>query len=458
MINQNTLKSTYSKWLYIITITASLGGLLSGFDMGVISGALIYIEKTWTLSALAKGWVVSAAIVGSVIGAAVNGVLADLYGRKKVIIATSLLFIISSILCGIAGSVAELIFYRMLVGIAVGMVTFVVPLYLSEISPQKIRGMMVSLFQLAITAGILLSYLIGRIFALSEYNWRWMLASGVFPAIIMLIGILFLHDTPRWLIKKGREEEAKEVFLSLEPDIDVDERIREVKSTLETSSQTNNMKSVFKRWMLLPILVGVGVMFMQICTGINTIIYYTTTIFMMAGFASDLGALYATIGVGFVNFIMTIIAIIYTDKIGRKPLLYAGLIGMLFSLFVLGLSFNYETIYGIPAKWLSVASVLIYIASFAFSLGPVGWILVSEILPLRIRGFAMSACTVANFGFNFIVVLSFLPLVQHIGEAKTFWIYGFICLISLFFVHYFVPETKGKSLEEIEHYWEKKFK
>ncbi len=456
MNTEKLTKPVYTYWLYVIGIMASLGGLLSGFDMGVISGALIYIEKTWTVSALTKGWIVSAAIVGSVIGAAVNGILADLYGRKRVIIATSLLFVVSSILCGFAGSVGQLIFYRILVGIAVGMVTFVVPLYLSEISPQNIRGMMVSMFQLAITAGILLSYLVNRMFALSEYNWRLMLASGVLPAVIMLIGILFLHDTPRWLIKKGRDDEAKEVFLSVEPNIDVEAKIKEVKYTLSSSEGKNKEKNYIAKWMWLPIFVGVGIMFMQICTGINTIIYYTTTIFMLAGFTSDLGAIYATIGVGFVNFIMTIIAIIYTDKIGRKPLLYMGLIGMFFSLIMLGFSFNYESIYGISAKWLAVVSVLVYIASFAFSLGPVGWIMVSEILPLRIRGVAMSACTVSNFAFNFVVVLSFLPMVNSIGEASTFWIYAVICLICLFFVYYMVPETKGKSLEDIENYWKQK--
>ena len=189
-------------WLYIVAIVASLGGLLSGFDMGVISGALLFINKTWAMTPLEQGWLVSSAIAGSVIGAAANGVLADIYGRKKIIIATAIIFVIGSLFCGIAQSITQLIISRILIGIAVGMVSFAVPLYLSEISPQKIRGMLVSLFQLAITAGILLSYLINRIFANTDYNWRWMLGAGIIPAIILLIGICFLSDTPRWLLSK----------------------------------------------------------------------------------------------------------------------------------------------------------------------------------------------------------------------------------------------------------------
>jgi sugar porter (SP) family MFS transporter len=452
MQNNITFKQSYTSSLYIVVAMASLGGLLAGFDMGIISGALIYIEKTWAISDLTKGWIVSAAIVGSVIGAAVNGFLADIFGRKKIISATSLLFIIASLLCGIAENAGQLIFYRILIGIAVGMVTFVVPLYLSEISPQHIRGTMVSLFQLAITAGILLSYLVGRIFALNPYNWRLMLASGIIPAAIMSIGILFLHDTPRWLIKKGRIAEAEEVFSAIEPTANIKEKIAEIEDTLKATKPQNGLQ-FFSKSMIKPIIIGIGIMFMQICTGINTVIYYTTTIFKMAGFTSDIGALYATIGVGVVNFFMTIVAIIFADKIGRKPLLYMGLIGMLCSLLLLSLSFAYTADGYTSSKWLTVISVMTYIASFAFSLGPIGWILVSEILPLRIRGLAMSICTIANFGFNFAVVLSFLPMIHYIGEAGTFLTYAFVCIFSLFFVYFFIPETKGHSLEEIENIW-----
>lgn len=439
-------------WLYIIAAVASLGGLLAGFDMGVISGALLFINDTWQMNDLTKGWVVSSAIVGAVLGAAGNGFLADIYGRKKVIIATALIFAVGSILCAVSVSIGWLIAGRVIIGLAVGMVNFVIPLYLSEISPQKVRGMLVSLYQLAITAGILFSYLINRVFALSEYNWRWMLLSGLFPALILLIGISFLGDTPRWLISKKRENEARKIFLDINPEYNPDEQIKEIRQTIKRAQKTDGRGS-FQRWMLMPVLVGIGMMFMQICTGINTIIYYTTTIFKVAGFSSALGAIYATIGIGFVNFAMTFIAIVFADRIGRKPLLYAGLSGVTASLFALGASFHFADYLGDNLKWVAVGSVVVYIASFAFSLGPIGWIVVSEILPLKIRGFAMSICTVANMAFNFIVVLTFLPLINSIGEAWTFWMYGIIGIFCLFFTYYLLPETKGRSLEEIEKNW-----
>lgn len=433
--------------LILVAITASLGGLLSGFDMGVISGALLYINQTWTLSPLEQGWLVSSAIVGSVIGAAANGVLADIYGRKKIIIATALIFIAGSLMCGYAATAGWLIFSRIIIGIAVGMISFVAPIYLSEIAPEKIRGSLVSLYQLALTAGILLSYLINRIFANTELNWRWMLGSGTVPAVILLTGILFLHDTPRWLISKNRIDEARQVFRRILKKEEVEAHISEIQETLSTSSEKQKVK--IKKWMLMPVFIGVGLMFVQICTGINTIIYYTPTIFNLAGFSDNISAIYATIGIGLVNFLMTFIAIAYIDKFGRKPLLYIGLSGMLISLFILSGAFAM----GESGKWLAVASVVIYIASFAMSLGPICWIMVSEIMPLKIRGFAMSAATVANFAFNFIVVLSFLPMLEIFGKAPTFFVFGLITILSLFFVYFFVPETKGISLEKIEKNW-----
>lgn len=440
-------------WLYIIAAVASLGGLLSGFDTGVISGALLFINDTWPLDSLTKGWVVSSALVGAVLGAAANGILADIYGRKKIIIATAVIFALGSILCGFATSVSWLIAGRMILGLAIGMVNFVVPLYLSEISPQKIRGMLVSLYQLAITAGILFSYLINRLFALSEYNWRWMLGCGLIPALILIIGISFLGDTPRWLISKKREDEAKHIFKKISPEIDIDRHIADIKSSMETPDNAKKTASNFQPWMLTPLLIGIGMMFMQICTGINTIIYYTATIFTAAGFTDTLSALYATIGIGFVNFFMTFVAILFTDKLGRKPLLYAGLSGMTASLLVLGGSFYLTDILGPNLKWIAVGSVVIYIACFAFSLGPIGWIIISEIMPLKIRGLAMSICTMANFGFNFLIALTFPFLIEHIGEAYTFWIFGIVGIFSLWFTFRYIPETKGRSLEQIEHHW-----
>lgn len=437
--------------LILVAITASLGGLLSGFDMGVISGALLYIDQTWEMSSIEQGWLVSSAIVGSIAGAAANGFLADFYGRKKIIIATALIFILGSLMCAYAPTAGWLTISRIVIGIAVGMISFVAPIYLSEIAPEKIRGTLVSFYQLALTAGILLSYLVNRIFANTELNWRWMLGAGALPAIILLVGILFLHDTPRWLISKNKLDEAKKVFQKITDDknADIDTQIAEIKQTITTANTKN--KIPMQKWMLMPLFVGIGLMFVQICTGINTIIYFAPTIFKLAGFTGNVSAIYATIGIGIVNFLMTFVAIAYTDRFGRKPLLYIGLSGMLLSLLSLSWSFTLDE----TGKWLAVASLVVYIASFAMSLGPICWIMVSEIMPLKIRGLAMSAATAANFVFNAVIVFSFLPLLDHIGQSATFLIFSATIIISLAFVYFFVPETKGISLEKIEENWHK---
>ncbi len=439
-------------WLILVTITASLGGLLSGFDTGVISGALLFINESWNLSDYLQGILVSSVLIGAVIGAATNGILADIFGRKKIIIATAIIFISGSILCAAAPDIYILILSRMLVGLAVGIVNFIVPLYLSEVSPKQLRGTIVSLYQWAITAGILFSYLINAVFAHAVYNWRWMLFAGVVPGLILLIGMLFLNDTPRWLVSKGRYDEAKKVFNKIEPDMDAEKEIEAIKLTLKPQ-QAAEEKFKFKKWMIMPFIAGIGIMFAQICTGINTIIYYAPTIFKTAGFDSNLNAIYATTGIGVVNFLMTIVAIFFTDRVGRKPLLYIGLTGVMLSLAALGCAFRFEELLGDNLKWIAIGSLVTYIICFAFSLGPIGWIIVSEVFPLKIRGVAMSICTLSNFAFNFFVVASFPVMLHRLGGGITFWLFSLVSLLCIIFVYYFIPETKGISLEKIESNW-----
>ena len=439
-------------WLYVVAIVASLGGLLSGYDTGVISGALLFINETWDLSISLQGLVVSSVLIGAVIGAATNGVLADIFGRKKIIMATAIIFILGSILCGFAPNVYVLIISRIFVGLAVGIVNFVIPLYLSEIAPKAVRGTLVSLYQWAITAGILFSYAINSAFANSVFSWRWMLLAGVLPGLVLLIGMSFMSDTPRWLISKNKDEEAKKVLKKIEPDVDTENEIKEIKHTLKLNENLDR-KFKFKKWMIMPFVVGVGIMFAQICTGINTIIYYAPTIFKIAGFDSNSNAIYATTGIGVVNFLMTIVAVFFTDKLGRKPLLYFGLTGVMLSLAALGCAFAYQEVLGAGLKLVAVGSLVTYIICFAMSLGPIGWILVSEVFPLKIRGIAMSICTVANFAFNFFVVGSFPVLIHKIGGAYTFWGFAAVSLLCILFVYFFVPETKGISLEQIESNW-----
>ena len=413
-------------WLYIVAIVASLGGLLSGYDTGVISGALLFINESWNLSDSMQGILVSSVLIGAVIGAATNGILADIFGRKKIIMATAIIFIVGSILCGLAPNIYVLILSRILVGLAVGIVNFVVPLYLSEVSPKALRGTLVSLYQWAITAGILFSYFINAAFAEAVYSWRWMLLAGVLPGTVLLIGMCFMGDTPRWLVSKNRDDEAKKVFKKIEPDADVEMEIQHIKETINAESGESNKKFRFRKWMIMPFVVGIGIMFAQICTGINTIIYYAPTIFKNAGFDS---------------------------KLGRKPLLYFGLTGVMLSLLALGSAFAFESLLGDNLKWVAVGSLVTYIICFAMSLGPIGWIIVSEVFPLKIRGIAMSICTVANFAFNFFVVGSFPVLMHRVGGAVTFWGFAVVSFLCIVFVYFFVPETKGISLEQIESNW-----
>ena len=429
---------------------------MSGYDTGVISGALLYIRDDWPLSEQTAGLLVSCVLAGAAIGAFANGLLADIFGRKKIIVAMAFIFLIGSIACAIAPNVHFLMASRFFVGIAIGVVTFVVPLYLSEISPEKHRGSLVSLFQLAITAGILFSYLINAVFANVVHDWRWMLFIGVVPAIILLVGMLKMSDTPRWYVMRGRYSDAILTFEKIQPEIDAKAEVEKIKEILEHESDSKGFK--FKKWMLVPLFIAIGAMFVQQWTGINTIIYYAPTILKFAGFESNSSAIYATITIGVVNFLMTFIAIAFCDKFGRKPLLYTGLLGMACSLLVLGCAFYFGATLGESLKWLALGATITYIMCFSFSLGPIMLLMISEILPLSVRGVGMSIAIMANFFFNFTVATSFLPMLHYFGKAHSFWLYAVLCLLSLVFCYFALPETKGITLEKIEQNWIKKVK
>lgn len=434
------------KSLYLTAFFAALGGLLSGFDTGVISGALLYINNEWQMTEIMQGFLVSVVLVGAAIGALLNGKLADYFGRKKIIFITAIIFFAGSLLSGVAPNAAILIISRFVVGFAIGVITFSAPLYLSEISPEKIRGALVSMFQLAITMGILFSYLSNALIANLFSSWRLMLLIGIIPAIILAIGIYFMPDTPRWYVLSGRFDEAKKVLLKLQPDINADKEIQDIKSILNVKCE----KQSFEKWMLTPLIIGVGGMFIQQWSGINTIIYYAPVIMQKAGFEGNLSAIYATIGIGIVNFLMTFAAIFLTDKIGRKPLLYIGLTGVGISIALLAVTFKFTNIPGGLTPYLSLGAVILYIMFFAMSLGPVMILITSEIFPLRIRSVMMSITMMSNFVFNFTVSLSFLPMLKAFGEFNTFILFSIISFISIIFVRFVIPETKGVTLEEIE--------
>lgn len=443
--------------VYLIAIIAALGGLLFGYDTGVISGALLFIKDQWALSAYMEGLVVSSVLIGAVVGAACSGKITDFLGRKIVIIVTAVIFFAGSIATACAINPLLLIFSRIAIGIAIGIASYSVPLYISEISPNNIRGALVSLNQLAITIGILSSYFIDRYFASFEHGWRYMFLIGIVPSLILGIGMLCLSDTPRWLISKNKIDEAKKVLSKINPGENLDSIIAEVKQSIEQSTESS-FRNLFVENMKVPLIIGIGFMFFQQLTGINTVIYYAPKIFQMAGFASAKAAITATVAVGIVNVLFTVVSIRLIDKIGRKPLLYFGLSGMVISLAFLGFAFSPLFAFGIYLKWLAIASVICYIASFAISLGPIAWLIISEIYPTKIRGLAMSVATVCNWGFNFIVGFSFPSLLKNLGPSGTFWLFSVLSICGLLFCYLFVPETKGVELEEIPELLNQKFK
>lgn len=432
-------------FLYITAIIAAFSGLLSGYDTGVISGAMLYIDKTFQLSPQLSGLLVSSVSIGAVLGALINGFFVDKIGRKKILLLSALIFLFGSIFCSVSQSIIQLILSRMFVGCAVGIVSFAGPLYLSEISSKNVRGGIVSFYQIALTFGILFSYLTNYYCANLEASWRVMLLIGAIPAFILFVGMLFQPDTPRWYVFADKFELAKKVLLRFDKNCNFDEEIQNIKETFKTDKKIALSKKI-----IMPFVVGIGMMFVQIATGINAIIYYAPTIFKTLGFSSNQDALFITIFIGIINFLMTFVAFAFVDKLGRKPLLLLGLSGMLSSLLVLSCVFAFDFTF---LKYLAVISCAIYIVSFSMSLGPIGLLLISEVFPLRYRGSAMSVAIISNFVFNFITTGLFPISLAKLGGVVTFLIFALICIFSILFVCFVVPETKGLSLEEIETRW-----
>jgi sugar porter (SP) family MFS transporter len=441
------MKNSTRTLLYVTAGIAALAGLLFGYDTGVISGAILYIKDQFALSSGAVQSVVSAVLLGAVFGAALSGALADRFGRKKVLIVTAFLFATGAIGAAFAISVPIIIAFRVMIGLAIGVASYTAPLYISEISPPEARGGLVSLNQLMITCGIVVSYLVDLALTLGTNEWRWMFGVGALPAVILLIGMMALSESPRWLVSHDRVAEARTALKKIMAEDRINGEINSIQQSLAV--KTGSWKETFAPWIRPALFVGIALAFFQQVTGINTIIYYAPTIFEFAGFSSHKVSILATVGVGTVNVLMTVVAIWFLDRLGRKPLLYIGLVGMALSLGILGLAFYLPGMMD-ALKILTVLSVLFYIASFAISLGPIFWLIIAEIYPLRVRGRAMSLATLANWLFNMIVASTFLTLTEKLGKAGAFWFYAAVCLAALVFCYLYVPETKGRTLEEIE--------
>ena len=445
---KKTATADGKRLVYLAAAISALGGMLFGYDIGVISGAILFIKKDFSLSAGTEEIVVSAVLLGSLVGAFGGGILADRLGRRKLLISTAIVFGLGAVGAALAPDTAWLIVARVVAGIAIGVASFVAPLYISEIAPVEIRGKLVSINQVALTSGIVISYLIDYAFAGSQ-AWRWMFAMAVVPAAAFGIGLIFIPDSPRWLAGRGHLDQARAVLKRIRPPDKVEAEMSNIQHSV--AQQKGNWSELLSPLLRSAMIVGIGLAIAQQITGINTVIYYAPTIFKFAGLSSSSAAILASVGVGVVNVIFTVVAMQLIDRAGRRPLLLVSLAGMALSLAVLGLAFSLPQFKDILG-WVAIVSLMAYVGSFAIGLGPVFWLILSEIYPLRIRGRAMSVGTAANWGANLLVALTFLTLTKVIGKPATFWLYGVVTLAAWFFAFFLVPETKGKTLEQIEAY------
>lgn len=442
---QNSLTPTSGNriYLYLISIVAALGGLLFGFDTAVISGVVPFIEKQFVLSGTEIGWVVSSLILGCIVGVMLAGAPADKYGRKKVLSTAALLFIVSALGTAAANSVLVFVVFRVLGGFAVGIASMVSPMYIAEIAPAKQRGRLVSLNQLTIVIGILVAFFSNYLLVnTGENNWRWMLCVMALPALLFFVALFFVPESPRWLALKGK---TKQALLILEKINGKEIALREmeiISNSLKNKSD-GSFKAVFAPALRMPLIVGIGLAFFQQITGINTIMYYAPLIFEKSGLSID-SAIYQTILIGVINLVFSLVAIYFVDKAGRKPMLVVGSLLMAISLLILSISFSYNL-----SSMITLTAILLFIASFSSTLGPVTWVVISELFPNNVRGKAMSASIVFVWITCFFVSLLFPILLEKIGGGNTFLVLAFFCLLSLLFNLKFVKETKGKELEEI---------
>jgi SP family galactose:H+ symporter-like MFS transporter len=438
-----------SGFVYVAAAISALGGMLFGYDTGVISGAILFISKDFSLTQLQVEIVVSCVLIGALIGAMTGGILADRFGRRRVIIATATLFVAGAIVTALSPTFTLLIAGRIIVGAAIGVASFTTPLYISEVSPVKIRGRLVSINQVALTSGIVISYLVD--YALVDIQgWRWMFGFAAVPAAILAVGMFRLPESPRWLVSKNLIDSARTVLERIRRTKDVGTELDDIQSSLAV--QSGGWRDLFTPLIRPALIVGVGLAILQQITGINTVIYYAPMIFEFTGAKSASASILATIGVGVVNVAMTVVALLLVDRMGRRPLLLIGLTGMIIGLGVLGLAFQLPSLSG-SLGWIAEISLMLYVGAFAIGLGPVFWLLISEIYPLKIRGVAMSVATSANWGANLFVALTFLTLIQATGRSSTFWIYGLVGVGAWLFTWFYIPETKGRSLEDIESHW-----
>jgi len=461
LVNNNSMPQKSSFYLYLVCLVAALGGFLFGFDTAVISGTISLVKNDFALSAVSEGWFVSCALLGCIIGVSFSGRLSDQYGRKIVLILSAVLFLASAIGCMYASSFTMLIIFRLVGGLGIGVASMVSPLYISEFAPARLRGMMVSLYQLALTIGIVLAYFSNAYLAdhatgtyasesmttiFSTEVWRAMLGLGALPAIIFLICLFLVPESPRWLLLKGQAQQAADILVKIDGPAAAKREIEAFKT--QGDDKDTSLKELFTPVYRKALWIGLLLPFLSQVCGINAVIYYGPRILEQAGFTLN-SALGGQVTIGLVNVVFTFVAIFTVDKWGRRPLLFAGVGGAVLSLLIIGLLFALGITDG---PWI-LLFILVFIACFAFSFGPVCWVVVGEIFPNAIRGKAMALATLSLWIGNFLVGQLTPVMLEGLGSSWTFWLFALCCSPAIWLTWKVIPETKGRSLEDIEAHW-----
>ena len=424
---------------------AALGGLLFGYDTSVISGAMLFLRTDFRLTDVQLEFAVGIALAGALVGAGAAGYCADHLGRRPTLLGTGVGFGGFAVLSGLATGLVSFSSARFFVGMCIGVASLVTPLYLAEMSPARIRGALVSLNQLAITIGICAAYFVDYELATSQ-NWRWMFLTAVFPALVLILGMIFLPESPRWLARAGLRDRALAGFRRLGRGEEAAAELEDVERLL--TEEQEGFKILLRPGFRVAVFVGIGLAVFQQITGINTIIYYSPEILRMSGYPSAKAAILAAGIIGVVNVLITVVSVLLVDRLGRRFLLLFGTAGMAVALTIVG--FGFHRFATGPAVFYAVVAYIIF---FGIGLGPVVWLLISEIYPIRIRGKGMSLAILAVWGANWVVASTFLSVIHGVGPANTFWIFAVLCTLAFVFCLLFVPETKGKSLEDIERHW-----
>jgi sugar porter (SP) family MFS transporter len=431
--------------LYLPAAVAAIGGLLFGFDTAVINGAIVFLKRQFAMSDAQTEFSASSLLLGCVFGATLAAFTSDRFGRKKLLLAAAALFTVSSVATALPRNLTEFVLARIVGGIAIGLASTLSPLYIAEISPARSRGLLVSVNQLAIVTGILLSYGVNYGLAgAGSANWRWMFASAAVPSAFFLLALLFVSESPRWLVQNGRADEAENILSHIEGPDSAHTEIAAIRSAAAEESG-NVLEAAVRKPLIVAVLIALFSQF----TGINTIIYYGSLVFLEhVPRQTPSTALWANVMIGAINFVATVIGMNLIDRVGRKPLMISAFAGMAASL--IGVA---AAIRGHAAAFVVLAFVLSYVACFAIGIGTGTWVLMSEICPTRVRGSAMSIATVALWCGTLLVTLTFLSLVKALTAPGAFLLYAAICVAALIFVKLSVPETKGRTLEQIEAWW-----